>query len=113
MITDKDKNKQDKHGLIDSIRFSIRITPKSVSSVSLKKNITSLWLLLSTDIDKRIHCISRDRCKNSVTDFIYKNLNTWEKDSAKGFSDFITEKMINEILEKEDFTQYQKIKSAL
>lgn len=108
------REKHNKQNLIDSIRFSIRISSKSVSSVSLKKNIVSLWLLLCTNIiDKRIHCISRDRCKTSISDFMYKNLKEWEKDTAKGFSEFITDKMIDNILEEDDFIQFKKIKDVL
>lgn len=94
--------------LIDSLRFSIRITRKSVSSVSLKKNIVSIWLLLVVSNPSLYK-----KSKKLIMDFIYDSLNYWKKDTAKGFSDFVTERMIQDILEKEDFLEYKKIKDIL
>ena len=101
-------DKVNRTNLIDSIRFSIRITSKSVTSVSLKKNICSLWLLLS-----EVSSNKNREYKYIVSNFIYSSLNKWNKDTAKGFSDFITEEMIQEILEKDDFILYSKIKRSL
>jgi len=51
--------------------------------------------------------------KHTVTDFIYSSLNSWTGDTAKGFSDFVTERMIQDILEKKDYLEYQNIKIIL
>lgn len=99
--------------LIDSLRFSIRISPKSVSSVSIKKNIISLWILMTvTPLEKDLTKLEKIH-KNYVTDFIYSCLNRWKGNTAKGFSDFVTEGMIRDILDKKDFSEYRRIKNIL
>jgi hypothetical protein len=42
-------------------------------------------------------------------DFIYSCLNKWKGDNGKGFSDFVSDRMIADILESEDFDQYKQI----
>ena len=106
-------NHTNPNNLIDSLRFSIRITPTAVSSVSLKKNIISLWLLMTSDTTKESTNTLKRFHKVSITDFIYESLNTWDKETAKGFSDFVTERMIKDILAKKDFLEYHRIKNVL
>lgn len=91
-----------------SLKFSIRIGTNNgsfVTSISLKKNLCSIWLLLSESSD----FIKPKNAKNLILDFIYLSINEWKKDTAKGFSDFITERMIKDILSNEDFIEYKRI----
>lgn len=96
-----------------SIRIPIRLSQSNnpdgiskVSSLSLKKNICALWLLL-LDVQE-----GKDG-KERITDFVYDCIDKWENDSAKGLSEFISEKMICEMLQTDDYKEYRKIKRAL
>ena len=97
-----------------SIRISVRITPNTVSSISLKKNIISLWLL-GTENEKSEKNKNKNFVRNvrNVRDFMYQCLDKWKYNTAKGFSDFVTEKMIQDILEELDFIEYKKILKRL
>jgi len=48
-----------------------------------------------------------------LMDFVYKQLDSWEKDNGKGLSDFITDRMIESMLEDDDFRAYRRILSSL
>jgi len=101
----KKKPKRDLTGLTrsGSLKFSVRIGD-FVTSISIKKNICSLWLLLREYDFKNP--------KNIILDFIHASIQEWielNQDTAKGFSDFITERMIKDILTKKDFTEYKRI----
>jgi len=88
-----------------SLKFSVRINTHSgsfVTSISLKKNVCSLWLLLREYNDFK-------NPKDMILDFIHNSLDIWKEDTAKGFSDFITERMIKDILSKKDFIEYKRI----
>lgn len=77
------------------------------TSITLKKNIVSLWILL-IDIE-----LSESKIKQEITNFVYECANIWEGKSAKGFSDFITEQIILSILEESDSKKYHQIKRIL
>ena len=83
-----------------SFRIAVRING-SVTSISMRKNITALWLVLSD--------IGKVKQKDFILDFVYSSLDLWNGDTAKGFSDFVSEKMIAQILEKDDYHEYKKI----
>lgn len=93
-----------KQQLTNSIRVSIRISG-GVTSLSIRKNLIALWILLS-------EVYSKDP-KEELTEFIYKCLDLWKGDTAKGFSDFVSEKLIQSILETEDYIAYKKILKTL
>lgn len=95
----KKKNKE------SALRFSIRIAG-SVTSLSLRRNLVSLWLTLNTQ-DETV-----GDYQGKVSNFIYSCLSKWDKDTAKGFSDFVSEKMIQDILERRDFIKYKRILSS-
>lgn len=88
-----------------TLRFSIRVA-KRVTSISLRKNIISLWILLK---ETELSEITKDSVNNAVSDFIYDSLNDWNNNNGKGLSDFISERMIQEILEEDDFMTYREI----
>ncbi len=96
-----------------SLKFSIRITDK-VTSISLRKNIISLWLVKSKQTNKNP---TRDavltNIQTRIQNFIYLCLTNWEQNTGKGLSDYISEKMIQEILTNTDFVQYKQIKQIL
>jgi hypothetical protein len=83
-----------------SVTFSIRLH-NGVTSVSLRKNIVSLWILL---LEKDVN-----DWRSELNEFIYDCVSDWGSATAKGFSDFILQKMIREFLEKEDYRDYLKI----
>lgn len=96
-----------------SLKFSIRISTNEgslVTSISLKKNICSLWLLLRENPNQK-----SQNLKNMVLDFIHTSLDEWQKNNitAKGFSDFITERMIKDILTEKDFIEYKRIHDVI
>jgi len=86
--------------LSSAVRIPIRIEG-STTSISLRKNIVALWILLNE--------IPIKNRKSKLVDFIYSCLDLWEGESAKGFSDFVSEKMVKGFLEQEDFKEYRKI----
>ncbi|MDP8268246.1 MAG: hypothetical protein P9L97_05905 [Candidatus Tenebribacter davisii] len=51
--------------------------------------------------------------KDDLTDFVYTCLDKWDKDTAKGLSDFVSEKLIQDMLEAEDYIEYKKILEGL
>ncbi len=91
-----------------SIKFSIRMGHK-VTSISLKKNVCSLWLLMNSPINPGYP----KHPKNIILAFIHRLTQETQRNSAKGFSDFITEKMIEDILSKKDFNEYKRIKTRI
>ena len=87
-----------------SMRISIRISSQ-VTSLSIKKNLIAIWILLmNTDPED-----SRD----DLTEFVYKCLDQWTGDSAKGFSDFVSERLIQDMLEADDYIEYKQILGIL
>jgi hypothetical protein len=79
---------------------------KYPTSITLKKNIVSLWLVM---MDK-IHC-DHNRV---IMDFIEKIcLKRWRGNTAKGMSDFVVKCMIHSMLEKEDFDHFKMIYLSL
>lgn len=106
------------------IKMSVRLPKGIVTSLTIKKNIIALWLLytcdpeaLSTEIidsseANNILCpedIKKDEetISKSVSSFIYKCLEKWENETGKGLSDFITEMMIEDLLE--DYVLYENL----
>lgn len=85
-----------------ALRFSIRISG-TVTSLSLRRNIVSLWLVLNLEDIEGIDL------QGKVSNFIYSCLSKWEKDTGKGFSDFVSDLMIEDILDSEDFDKYKQI----
>lgn len=91
-----------------ALRYSIRING-SVTSISLRKNLVALWLVLNIDgVEK-----SEKAFNNVVINFIYKCLDKWKGNNGKGFSDFVSVEMIFNILEYEDFALYEEIYEIL
>lgn len=88
---------------VSSIMMSIRIQGKG-TSVSLRKNIVSLWLLLLEKDDNKWF--------SHLNDFIYTCADEWcnkGHESAKGFSDFVSRKMIQSVLDEKDYKSYLRI----
>lgn len=88
------------------IKMSIRLNRGVVTSLTIKKNIITLWLLFSeanTNLDlSDIKDIDFKKISKMVNDFVYDCMNHWENDTGKGLSDFITERMIQDIINDPD-----------
>lgn len=84
-----------------SMKVSIRVLGK-VTSFTLRKDIVSLWIVLNNLEEAK-------RYRNEVIDFSNQCLVYWNKDTGKGFSEFITTHMIQDILEKGDFNTYKQV----
>ena len=106
------KPKEPKIQLQQSIRIPLRIS-NSVTSLSLKKNLIALWILLRDNVQHNDPILQPLKSKDLLTDFVYNCLDQWEEDTAKGFSDFVSEKLIESILEENDYIEYKKILEAL
>lgn len=91
---------------INTMTIPIRILGKT-TSITLKKHIISLWILLM-EIK-----LNKSTIKESIVNFVYECSNIWNGNSAKGFSDFVTEQMLLTFLEKEDLYRYNKIKKLI
>lgn len=99
--TDKVPSKPSK--LSNTLRYSFRLSGRS-TSITLRRNIVSLYLLFSeadADLD------------NVVFKFIDSCIDKWKGETAKGLSDFITARMIRNILTRDDFKQYKHLFSRL
>ena len=99
--------KQNKNGQ-GSQRFSIRLLGK-VTSISLRKNIVSLWMILTAEGNNH----TKDNITGTVSEFIYDCLGDWDQDTGKGLSDYVSERMIQEILEEDDYLAYSMLNSRL
>ena len=76
------------------------------TSITLKKNIVSLWLVM---MDK-IHC-DHNRV---IIDFIQKVcLPRWRGDTAKGLGDFVLKCMLHSILDKDDWLNFKTVYMSL
>ena len=82
------------------IKMSIRLSNGIVTSLTIKKNIVALWIIFAktnSDIDLTTE-LNFDKLSSLVNTFVYKCMNDWKQNTGKGLSDFITEKMIRNIL---------------
>ena len=76
------------------------------TSVSLKKNIVTLWLVM---MDK----IHTDHNK-VIIDFIQNVcLKRWRGDTGKGFGDFVLKCMIHSMMEEDDWEKYKMVYKSL
>lgn len=76
------------------------------TSITLKKNIVALWLVM---MDK-IHC-DHNRI---IIEFIEKVcLKRWKGETAKGMSEFIQKCMIHAILDSDDWENYKIVYKSL
>lgn len=87
----------------EALRYSIRISG-SVTSISLRRNLVSLWLVLNVE-----NISNMNNLHGLVQNFIYSCLSKWKENNGKGFSDFVSEMMIRDILERKDFKKYKQI----
>ncbi len=98
------------------IRISVRLPRGIVTSLTIKKNIIALWLLYRTpsledpeqilDLLESGGDVKDDTVGTMVNNFVYHCLSFWEQDTGKGLSDFVTERMIEDALEVEDYDMY-------
>ncbi len=76
------------------------------TSITLRKDIVSLWILMTEDVETD--------CIYLIQDFIYDIvLPIWTKSHGRGLSEFISKCMIRSVLSKQDFREYQKIQKKL
>jgi len=88
-------------------KYSVRVQGIS-TSISLRTDIISLWAVLHFDPAKDI---SHAELDEDMLSFIYTQLEEWNTVSAKGLSIFITEALINDILDPIDHEQYRRIRN--
>jgi hypothetical protein len=105
---DKNGNKRFKkrgNVYVETIKFNVRIGSGIGSvntSITLRKNIVSLWILL---MDK-----SNSDPYITVQNFIdLVCMKRWTGNTGKGLSDFITKCMVHSFLDEDDFKLYKKI----
>lgn len=79
---------------------------KYPTSITLKKNVVTLWLVMM----EKIHCDHN----REIIDFIEKVcMKRWQGNTAKGMSDFVLKCMIHSILEDEDWENYKVVYRSL
>lgn len=101
------------------IKISVRLKRGIVTSLTIKKNIIALWIIFGNAFDD---CevsglkgteiidpknITAQMISDKVNDFVYKCLEGWDRDTGRGLSDFVTEKMIEDFLE--DYEEYGEV----
>lgn len=97
-----------------SIKFNLALDIKTYNggrylyptSISLKKSIVSLWLVMM----EKIHCDHNKVIIEFIQDVCLKK---WYGDTAKGLSDFIQKCMLYSMLEEEDWQNYKMVYKAL
>jgi hypothetical protein len=96
---------KNKLGCSNSVKFNIKIQGRP-TSVTLRKDIVSLWILLTDKKDPDVTLL--------VQEFMYDVvLELWEKYHGRGLSEYTAKCMIKSILSKRDYSLYLKIKKTL
>jgi hypothetical protein len=93
----------------ETVLFRFRIGSGEGSyptSVTLRKNIVSLWIVLMDKVDSDPHEVVLEFIENVC-------LKRWRGESAKGMSDFVLKCMIHSMLEKDDFEAFKKVYLSL
>jgi len=103
----------------NTLRFSLRIYSEDypegkVTSMTLRKSIVIIWILFGTrnftfEKKKGLH----DRIEGIITDFIYESLNSWPHADGKGLSDFISDKMFEDLLVKKDYRKFKQLMESI
>ena len=76
------------------------------TSVTLKKNIVSLWLVMM----EKVHCDHN----REIIDFIQNVcLKRWKGDTAKGLGDFVLKCMLYSIMEHDDWINFKEVYKSL
>ena len=84
-----------------NIRFSIRLSSQSVTSISINTQILLLWLLFQPKTSQKDpNSLKLHHCKAICTDFFISQMKHWLYNTGKGLSEFLTEAMIRDILEE-------------
>lgn len=104
------------------LKMSVRLSNGSVTSLTIKKNIIALWLLFTYNPEEFLdmlnftiqeNLILYKRLNKRVMEFVYECLKEWKKETGKGLSTFITESMIKELLEEEDYITFKELQKNL
>jgi hypothetical protein len=91
----------------DSLKFSFRFGGSS-SSITLSKKICALYLMLmNTPVE------NANQGYSCIVSFVNDCLGKWTKDDCRGFSEYVTTQMIQDMLESDDFDHYMLIYSSL
>lgn len=107
-------------------KFSIRLSSQSVTSISINTHIILLWLIFQPKTSSKLKNVPFPSdvkvlqtnllryCKSICTDFFISQMKNWPYNSGKGLSDFLTEAMIQDILqESSDLRRtYTKVKEV-
>lgn len=91
------------------IKFNIVLDIKNIrypTSVTLKKNIVALWLVMMDKVHTDHNRIIIDFIQNVC-------MKRWRGDTAKGMSDFIIKCMIHSMLEKDDYEAFKMVYISL
>lgn len=77
-----------------------------VTSVSLKKNILALWIVMMDKIHQEHTRVIQDFIETVV-------LKRWRGNTARGLGDFITKCMIHSMLEADDYEMFKNVYLSL
>jgi hypothetical protein len=91
-----------------ALRYSVRIAG-SVTSLSLRRNLVALWLTLNTDEIVDFNSGVKGSLNGLVLNFIYKCIAKWKKNNGRGLSDFVSDMMIQDIVDSDDYAKYKSI----
>ena len=106
------------------VKVSIRLPGGIVTSLTIKKNIIALWILFAMeekidDIDDIDEAVVNGQVyqklpniPNQLNDFIYECMSSWEKETGKGLSDYVTECLIKDFLD-DDYELYCILKDSV
>ena len=84
---------------------------KKHTSISLRNDLVSLWLLMNDHNDRQED--AQQKAEEKVVNFVLECLDSWPLNIARGFSDFVYNKIYEDILERKDFLKFQRIQKEL
>lgn len=87
------------------VKFNVKLNGYA-TSVTLRKDIVSLWILLTEDTNPDVNLLVQDFIHDVV-------LKLWKKFHGRGLSDFVTSCMIRSVLTSRDYSMYTKILKKL
>lgn len=86
------------------MKINFKISKKH-TSCTLRNELVALWLLMNDHVITKNGQSEEDK----VIEFVYKCLESWRLNVAKGFSDHVYKCMWQDILERRDYLQFERI----
>ena len=94
----------------NQLKINFRLHKKH-TSISLRNDLVALWLLMNDHNHKEENSVQK--AEEKVVQFVLVCLDSWPLNIARGFSDFVYQKIYEDILERQDFLKFQKIQKGL